>query len=152
MSATQAVGTVFKAFMGEPATYDAAGFKAAPMEYVAVGEVTEIPTFGGSAQVITHIPLATGIIDKTVGSIDYGEISVPMASLWSNAGQVLIKKGFDGVDARKEHSFMIETDLGDLYFTGKITGVQYTPGDANANLQNSVTIAITGKIVEDLPA
>lgn len=146
MPATQSVGSTLSIVEGAPASYDDTGFAA--LTFVEVSEITEVPQFGGSAQVITHIPLKTGIIDKTVGSIDYGEMTVPMAGLWTDSGQAALKAGFDGADARKVHSVEIDTELGQLYFTAKITGVQYTPGDANSNLMNSVTLALTGKIVE----
>lgn len=146
MASTISVGSTLSLVEGAPATFDGTGYAA--LTYAAIGEITEIPTFGGSAQVVTHIPLATGVVDKTVGPIDYGEITVPMASQWDDAGQAAVKAGFDGADARKVHSFKLVTGEGTLYFTGKITGMQYTPGDANSTFTNSVTVALTSKPIE----
>src|SRR5690554_581847 len=110
------VGTILSVSLGAPATYDEAGFSA--KVYIDVGEITDIPALGGSAQVATHAPLATGIIDKLVGSIDYGEASIPMAAVWSDAGQMALKAGFDGINARKVHSIRIHNPaVGTLYFT-----------------------------------
>lgn len=151
MSANISVGTTFELVDGEPATYDDTGFEA--LTYTAVGEVTDIPQFGGSAVVTEHKPLATGIIDKLIGSINYGSITVPMASVWSDSGQTAVKSGFDGANKRLEHSFKISnTNVGTVYFTGKISAFQYTPGDADAVYTNSVTVELTNSIVEVAPA
>lgn len=146
MAATQSVGSTLSLVSGEPATFDSTGYAA--LTYEEIGEVTEVPTFGGSAQVITHIPLKTGTVQKTAGSIDYGEMTVTMAGDWADQGQIDAKSGFDGANARNVHSFELDTEFGKLYFTGLITGMQYTPGDANSNQMNSVTIALTSQPVE----
>lgn len=154
MAANISVGTTFGIVDGAPAVYAGTGTGAFPgLTYVTVGEVTEVPEFGGSATVTEHIPLASGVIDKLVGSINYGSITVPMASVWDDVGQLKVKAGFDGTDARKVHSVKIHSaEVGTAYFTAKISGVQYTPGDANAVYNNSVTLELTNKVIEVAPA
>lgn len=142
------VGTTLGVVLGEPATYDAAGFGA--LTFADVAEVSEIPQLGGSGTVAEFIRLASGVVSKQVGSINYGEITIPMAAVWSDAGYAALKAGFDGTNARKVHSFEIaHPTVGTLYFTGVISGVQYTPGDANTAYTNSVTVSITDKVIED---
>ena len=150
MSANISVGTTFGIVDGAPSVYSGTGTGGFPsLTYVTVGEVTEVPQFGGSATVTEHIPLASGVIDKLIGSINYGTITVPMASVWDDVGQIKEKAGFDGASARLVHSVKISNALvGTVYFTAKISAVQYTPGDANSVYNNSVTLELTNKIIE----
>lgn len=142
------VGTTLGVVLGEPTTYDAAGFGA--MTFADVAEVSEIPQFGGVGTVTEFIRLATGVVSKRVGSINYGEFTIPLAAVWSDAGYAALKSGFDGTNARAVHSFEIaHPTVGTLYFTAVISAVQYTPGDANSAYTNSVTVSITAEVIED---
>lgn len=139
------VGATLGIVSGEPATYDSVGFAA--LTYTTVGEVTDIPEFGGSAQVVEHTPLDTGIVSKLVGSINYGSSQVNLAVV-SDAGQDAVKSGFDGANARTTHSVHINhPDVGDIYFTAKITSDVINLGDANTVTSGSFTLELTNKVL-----
>ena len=138
------VETTLSLVLGEPATYDIAGFSA--LVYQEVGEITAIPAFGGAAQVAEHIPLKTGIVNKRVGSINYGDVAIPLARDYSDVGQAAIKAGFDGANRGKVHSFKIHNaNIGTVYFTGVISSNITEPGDANSFFGGSFTVNLTGK-------
>lgn len=143
------VGTTLSIAEGTPATFDEAGFTAVGLVYTEVGEVTDVPEFGGEGTITEHISLKTGIVDKVVGSINYGDMTVPMASVWTDAGQIAVKSAFDGANARKTHCIKIShPDLGDVYVTSKVSGFKYNFGDANTVSTNSLSVAVTSKPVE----
>lgn len=147
------VGTELHVALGEPATYDKAGFDGAGLTYAEVGEVGAIPEFGGEAQVAEWTPVKTGEVNKRSGSINYGSTTIPLAQLYDDAGQDALLSGFDGANARAVHSFKIEkTGQGEMYFTGIITGYKYNPGDANQISQASVMIELTGKVIASVAA
>lgn len=138
------VGTELHAALGTPPTYDKAGFDDVSLEYDEVGEVGSIPEFGGEGQVAEWIPLKTGEVDKRTGSINYGSMTIPLAMLYGDAGQDALQSGFDGANARKVHSFKLnKPSVGEIFFTGVITGYRFNPGDANQITQASVTINLT---------
>lgn len=147
MAVDISVGTEFHVALGEPPTYDAAGFADISLTYTEVGEVGSIPEFGGSAQVAEWTNLKTGEVQKRPGSINYGSISLPLADV-TDDGQDDLKAGFDGANARDVHSFKVfRSDIGGLAFTGVITGYTYNRGDANSISQASCSVELTGKPV-----
>lgn len=140
------VGTTIAISLGAPTTYDTSGFGA--KSYTTIGEVTNIPDFGGSATVTEHIPLSTGVVNKLVGSINYGSMQIPLAKL-DDAGQAAVAAGFDGANARATHSFRITDPNGDfVYFTGKITSNMLSFGDANTVYNGSFTIEVTNSLIQ----
>jgi hypothetical protein len=140
------VGLAVSVAVGQPPTYDQAGYTDVSLTYTEVGEVGSVPQFGGSGQVTEWTPLKTGIVDKRPGSVNYGEITLPLAYVAGDAGQQALQDGFDGANNRKVHSFKLDHPRqGQIYFTGVITGFAYNPGDANAIFQASATISVTSK-------
>lgn len=145
---TISVGTQLSVSAGVPATYDVAGYAA--LTYIDVGEVGNIPAFGGTAQVTEWTPLDTGVVNKKKGSLNYGTITVPLAQILSDVGQIALKSGFDGANSAITHSVKISNaTIGTVYFTAEVTGYTYNYGDANAITQNEVTFAIKTKPVVD---
>ena len=136
------VGTTVGLVAAQPATEDAAGYGA--LTFVTVGEVTNIGESGGSAQVATFTPVESGTVNKRKGSIDYGTASLSIAKDASDAGQVLLKAGFDGTDRSTIHSFAITEDGGEVtYFMGLISSFTTARGDANTVLSHNCNIERT---------
>lgn len=143
---TISVGTTLSISAAEPATYDDAGYSA--LTYTEVGQVGSLPSFGGTAQVTDWIPLATGVVNRKKGSFDYGTMTVPLAQILSDAGQIMLKAGFDGATKSQPHSVKImNATIGTMYFTAEISGYTYNFGDANAITQNEATFAVKTKPV-----
>ena len=83
------LGTVFAISATLPATPNEAGYSA--LTWVTVGEVTDIPTFGPSHEVVTHTPLATGVTAKYHGAKNNGSLTIPMALDPTDTGQIALK-------------------------------------------------------------
>lgn len=146
---TISVGTGVHVSLGEPTSYNIAGFEA--KSYTEIGEVGSVPTFGGTSQVSEFIPIKTGIVNKRVGSTNYGSSALPIANVFSDAGQILLLAGFDGANRGKVHSIkLINAEIGIVYFTAVITSYKYTIGDANAITQAEVTLELINKPLIDV--
>lgn len=147
MAVDISLGTTLGVVVGEPTTYDSTGFAA--QLHALVGEITAMGEYGGSAQINTNIPLATGIVNKRAGSYDYGDLQLTITRDSADAGQTALKTGFDGAQKGNVHSFEVTfPDASVQYFTGIISSFTTNVGDANAWTQASCTIAINNSIVE----
>lgn len=141
------VGTIVSAAHATPATYDATGFGA--LTYTVIGEVTNLGEFGGSAQITNHTPLATGVVAKRKGSIDYGTMAMQIGKDVSDAGQILLKAGFDGANKYDQHSFKIVDANGDIsYFTGLIGSFTKVFNDANTVAGVNCNIELDAEVID----
>lgn len=114
------LGTVFSVSASLPATENEAGYEA--LTFLAVGEVTEVPTFGPEHDVVTHVPLATGITAKYHGALNNGSITVPMALSPTDTGQIALKTALSG---KTRIAFAVEYADGSFdYFQGKVMSFQ----------------------------
>ena len=144
MGAQESIGTILRAAATLPATYDAAGYGA--LTPTAVGEITEIPTFGGQAETITHTPLATGITEKFQGAINYGSLTVPLAFDRDDAGQVILKAAFA---SKARIAFEVEYPDGSFdYFSGKVMSEIRRGSTVSGVLGGDVMIEIETPLVE----
>ena len=131
-----------------PATYDQVGFEA--LTYVEVGEITNLGEFGKEYTLVTHNPIADRRTRKRKGSYDQGSLSLEMARVVSDAGQVLL---LDGQDLDNSHSFKIVLQDGTaLYFTAQIMSFKTTLGDVDSITSASCEVQIDSDIVEVEPA
>ncbi|MES2787671.1 MAG: phage tail tube protein [Pseudomonadota bacterium] len=78
-----------------PTTYDAAGYGATAMVYTLIGEVENYGNHGGTKTITEFTPVSTGIVTKIAGSKNYGTMTLMMASIPSDAGQVLLDAAFE---------------------------------------------------------
>lgn len=92
MGVQESIGTTISISAAVPATYDAAGYGA--LTFTEIGEITEVPSFGGEASTVEHTPLKTGITEKFHGAINYGSMTVPLGLDISDAGQVIVNAEF----------------------------------------------------------
>jgi len=146
---TISVGTELHIAVGEPATFDVAGYAA--LSYTEVGEVGSIPEFGGTAQVAEFIPIKTGVVDKRRGSINYGSSDISLGNDFSDTGQAALQSGFDGANAGKIHSVkLVNANIGVVYFTAVITSFRLNFNDANSITMAGVTLEIITKPVSDV--
>ena len=147
MAVDISLGTTIAVVAGEPATYNEAGFD--DLTYETIGEVTSIGEYGGSAQINTNIPLATGIVNKRAGSYDYGDAAMTITRDSGDGGQTALKDGFDGTKKGDVHSFEVTFPDGSLqYFTGVISSFTTNISDANSWTQASCNIAVTNQVLD----
>jgi hypothetical protein len=145
-----ALGTTINVVLGEPATYDIAGFEAlAGLLAAEVVDVVNIGAGGGSAAVQSYIPLKTGEEVKRSGAISYNDRTVQMGRhLADNAVHQALKSGFDGANKGKVHSVaIVYADLSADYFTATISGFAEEQLDANTFKMLNVTFSPTRKVV-----
>ena len=141
------VGTVVSVSAAAPASEDQTGYEA--LAWTVVGEITDLGEFGGTAQVTTFTPVASGVVNKRKGSIDYGTMPLAIAKDAADAGQIILKAGFDGAHRNTVHSFRIaEPDSGDVaYLMGSISSFTTTRGDANMVMSHNCNVEVTSESV-----
>ena len=100
------IGTTAEIFLGRPATNDQAGVDALTGG-AFIGEVVSYSTFGGTATVLTHTPVDTGVINKAQGPIDYGNVDIQLGKDTVDAGQIALASGFDGANKGEDHTIVI---------------------------------------------
>ena len=114
------LGTVLSVCATLPANELAATYEA--LTWIVVGEVTEIPSFGPEHDVVTHVPLATGITAKYHGALNNGSITVPMGLDKDDTGQTALKTAL-GSKARIAYQVSYADGTAD-FFQGKVMSFQ----------------------------
>jgi hypothetical protein len=143
------VGTVLAVSASLPTTENLAGFEA--LTYTNVGLASEVPEFGVQQAIGTFTPLATGITLKRGGSIDNGDMTVPMALTGGDAGETILRNRAQGAPTTdKRVSVRVAFANGDLaYFVAFVNAFRFIPGNADAIAQASVGLAVTSTVIYD---
>ena len=114
------LGTTFSVSATLPANELSATYEA--LTWVVTGEVTEIPSFGPEHDVVTHVPLATGITAKYHGALNNGSMTIPMALDPADLGQTALKTAL-GSKARIAFQVSYADGTAD-FFQGKVMSFQ----------------------------
>ena len=139
-------GTLFAIVAASPATIDAAGFGA--LTYENVGEVVESGEIGADIALITHMPLATGVVEKFKGFKNFGSFTLGFADDITDAGQLVLDSGATGANENVQHSARITLQDGTfIYFTNKVFSFKINPGSADAIVAATSTIEIESILV-----
>tara|TARA_R100000541_G_scaffold30953_4_gene39908 strand:- start:7685 stop:8131 length:447 start_codon:yes stop_codon:yes gene_type:complete len=147
MTVQTSVGTAYAVSAAEPATYDQAGFAA--LTWTDVAEVTDLGEYGATYEVVTHNPLATRRTVKKKGTVNDGALAMQLGRDPSDAGQVLLIAGVDGVARDTVHSHRITHQDGTIqYVTGQIFSYTTNVGSANQIVGASVTVELDNGIIE----
>jgi hypothetical protein len=137
-------GTTFALSADAPATYDEAGYSA--LTYTDVGEVTNIPEYGGSYQLVTHEPLANRSIVKRKGSINHGSLTLQIGKDINDTGQELLKTAY-GED--EVYSFEITLQDGTIHYTtGQVFSYTTNVGNSNQITGIGCQIELDTEIIE----
>lgn len=135
------LGTTIAISATLPATENEAGYEA--LTFITIGEVTEIPEFGAEHDVVTHVPLATGITAKYHGAKNNGSMSLPMALDRTDAGQTALKTALTG---KGRVAFEVTYADGSVdYFQGKAMSFR-----RGASIGEVVTATVSVEIETDL--
>jgi hypothetical protein len=97
----------------QPATYDVAGYSAAGMTYVLVGEITDMGEFGREYALVTHSPVGTRGTVKKKGSFNEGTIALQLGLDSQDAGQIILKAA---TLSDSDFTYKITTQNGDVYY------------------------------------
>lgn len=139
-------GVLFAIVAASPATIDAAGFGA--LTYENVGEVVDVPEIGADVALVTHMPLATGIVAKFKGFKNFGSFALGFADDITDAGQLVLESGATGANENVQHSARITLQDGTfIYFTNKVFSFKISPGSADSIVSATSTIEIESKLV-----
>lgn len=141
------VGTLISVSDSSPATYDSTGFAA--LTFSLVGEASEIPAFGAEAALATHTPLASGVVNKRRGSVNYGSLAIPMALSDSDTGQNVLRiAGLANPGTDSQVSVKVTLPNADIqYFTAQVMSFKTNIGNADAIAMAEVTLELDGKVV-----
>jgi hypothetical protein len=142
------VGTVVSVSANAPATYNSAGFAA--LTWSPCGELAELPAFGAEAALATHTPLATGIVAKRRGSLNYGSVALTMAVSDTDTGQTVLQDSAEaaaGTDAQVSVKVVLVN--GEIqYFTAQVMSYKVNVGNADAITMAEVTLEIDNAVVK----
>jgi hypothetical protein len=142
------VGTVVSVSASAPATYNSAGFAA--LTWSPCGELAELPAFGAEAALATHTPLATGIVAKRRGSLNYGSVALTMAVSDTDTGQTVLQDSAEaapGTDAQVSVKVVLVN--GEIqYFTAQVMSYKVNVGNADAITMAEVTLEIDNAVVK----
>lgn len=142
-------GITIAAVLGAPATFDQAGFEALTFENI--GQVSNIPAFGPTVQVVESNPLATGITEKFVGFVNYGSVALEADYDDEDAGQSLVTSAVDTGDASfgQDFSFELTYSTGaKRYWVGKFFSATENPGSANSMVSTSMNVEINSPVLK----
>lgn len=142
------VGTIVSVSANAPATYNSTGFGA--LTWSACGELSDLPSFGAEAALATHTPLATGIVAKRRGSLNYGSVALTMAISDDDSGQTVLQDAAEaaaGTDAQVSVKVVLVN--GEIqYFTAQVMSYKTNVGNADAITMAEVTLEIDNKVIK----
>ena len=137
-------GTTFALSSEAPATYDETGYSA--LTYTEVGEVTNIPEYGGAYSLVTHEPLGERSVVKRKGTVNHGSVTLQIGKDINDAGQELLKTAY-GED--EVYSFEITLQDGTVqYTTGQVFSYTTNVGSSNQITGIGCQIEFDTEIIE----
>lgn len=149
MAKMTSTGITLEAVEGEPASFDDTGFEA--QSYVKIGQVTNIPAFGPTVQVVESNPLETGITEKFVGFVNYGSVALEADYDDEDEGQALITDAVDTTNSSfgQSFSFKLTYSTGAVrYWVGKFFSASENPGGANSMVTTSMNVEINSPVLK----
>lgn len=146
--AIASVGTTVSVSNTIPANLNAAGYAA--LTYTIVGEASEMPEFGGEQALVTFTPLQTGIVEKRGGSIDFGEVTLPLALSRTDAGQLILEnKANQAIGTDKRVTVRVTLpDTTNFYFVAQVRSFKQMVGGVDAITMANTILALTSPVVK----
>lgn len=135
--------TTFAMSSGTPGTYNAAGFAA--LSWTVVGEVTDLPEFGVSYNLVTHNPIADRQTKKYKGAYNNGTLSVVLARDDDDAGQIV---ALAALASDNDYSFRITYQDSTIdYFRGKVMSFTSAAGGVDSIVNRNMRIELSNDVV-----
>lgn len=136
-------GIVISISASLPLTYDAAGYADTDLAWTAIGQIENHGAHGGTKQIIEFTPVDTGVVQKIAGSKNYGNKSLMIGSVPSDAGQTILAAAFE---SDNPYSVKIAYPDGEThYLEALIAKHEYQDGAANDVSRVAVDLAVTRK-------
>lgn len=142
------LGIYIEIAVGEPSTYDAAGFDAIVGKQ-KVGSVTSYSEAGGTSGEDIFPDAETGVEHVVPTTRNYGSISMSIASNPElDAGQAILASAFDGADAGKTISYVMTLPDGRRRMgTGFVQSYQEGQGAAGNIWRGTTAIRLNDKML-----
>lgn len=125
---------------------NAAGFAA--LTFTEIGSVGNLGDYGAAPNIISYNTLATDVTSKAKGVEDAGELSIEVARIFDDAGQIAIRAA-----AATKFYYAIKIEYADaptddwsntiMYAAGPVSGPQLLGGGTDDFIRESYTVAFT---------
>ena len=125
------------------ATYEA-------LTWTDSGEAITLGDIGPENAVITYDTVCDGIVNKRMGSTNYGQQAMEFAYVSSNAAQVILSAAVRNKSKIAARETLPTGDV--IYYSGYVAKAKQMTGGAGDILKLSVSFEIDGATVEDLAA
>lgn len=144
-TAFTSAGTTLSISADLPATEDQAGYEDAGITYTEIGEITDVPEFGKTYNLVTHNPLGTRNTVKRKGSYNNGSVALQMAKDPADAGQII---ALSALDSDENHTFKVAyADGSTEYFQAQVLSYTSNVGSVDSITSASVQLEITTDVV-----
>ncbi|WP_035061035.1 ubiquitin-activating E1 FCCH domain-containing protein [Andreprevotia chitinilytica] len=119
------------------------GGTATPVAFSEVGEVTDFDGFDGQASEEDVSTLASEAVEKRLGLVDYGGLSISLKFVKSDVGQAALRAA---QATREVLDFMIELSNGDVASFSALVKQFSIGGAVNKVLTGKVQLTISGPV------
>jgi len=150
-SAFTSAGTTIGISAALPTTFDDNATTGYPsLTFTNIAEVTEAGEFGRTYNLVTHMPIGDRRTVKRKGSFNDGQMTLQLARVTSDAGQTAV---IAALDSDNDHAFEVELQDGTkLNFLAQVLSYTTNVGNVDQITGSTVTVEITGDILETAPA
>lgn len=140
-------GTQLAISAGPPVANDSASF--ALLSYVVIGEVVSIGEAGAVYAEVSHSPLESRRVQTFKGSVNDGTRAIGLGKDISDAGQVILLEGADGLAVDTVHSLrMTDHDGGIEYAQGLVMSYSRNPGTIDQIIGANAIFKVINKIID----
>jgi hypothetical protein len=144
------IGIRLYASESEPTVQNESGYAA--LSWTEIGEITDLPDYGPTTQVIESNALKFGVTQKFPGSTNYGSLAIGMDLDPDDTGQQFLEGSLSLGGIRKSRSFRIKLkDTFNEYFQGMITS-NVRGASGNSMVSSTVNTEINTKITRAVNA
>lgn len=141
------IGAFVEVTFTAPTTFDAAGY-ATIVDYVELGGNLSLPTFGGTSSSSSNTPLKTGVVCKSKGAIDWGQLTLDSLHVESDAAQLLMFTGLNGANKFKNLTVKLTYGNGAVRYTGGIvSSYTETVGSAGDDIMMGAVIDLNYDVI-----
>lgn len=149
MAARTSTGVKHYVSTEAPATEDQVSYEA--LTWVEVGELTTLPAYGPTTQVVEHDPLGGEYIQKFKGSTNNGSVALSMADDPDDDGQGILSEYTDGTSRLLwlSHRTFYPMETGTLndYYRGGVFSKTVEPGSKNNMVGSTANVEISTKVL-----
>lgn len=118
----------------------------AALTFTAIGQITDLGSFGKTYNEVTFLPLATRAKQKFKASYDNGTLQLKMGKDKSDAGQVIALAALASDNA---YAFKVVLQDGTIeYFSGRVMSYTVSVGSTDQITGADMNIGISTNIIE----